>query len=564
MKGSLSDIMGPDDPDPDEHTASESLIEGAGDHPSTPPVDLAVERQSRRAGPPREKSQSTQLVELARSRFEVVKDRDGRVYAVDRRHPGIAVALRGADGVRQQVASVFYDTHNRAASGAALSDMLNVIEGDALKARPTPVFLRVGSAGGVIYLDTASTEGTVVCVDPTGWRTTQTSPVLFRRSALTSPLPDPIPSDTDGLHGFRTLLNVNESGFRLIVGWLVAALVPEIPHPILALLGQQGTAKTTAMTMLASLVDPSTAPARTPPRDEDSWGPMALHSWIIGLDNISRLAPWFQDALCKAVTGDGIVRRAKYTDDDVSVQRFKRPIALTSIDPGALNGDVADRLLSIELEPISRTQRRTDASVRAEFDRAAPYALGRILDLLVGVLAALPNVTLTEMPRMADFARILAALDQVTGWSTLIDYLAATEAAAQSVVDSDLFASALKDFVTRRGSWEGTASQLAPLLAVDKPPRGWPTTPQAVGGRLRRIAPAMIQVGVLITERPRLAGSGGRGWLIRNSDVPASRTARLCVECGETLSPLLATEEVRHMICAENSGKTTTEGSARQ
>lgn len=545
----LTDVFGSDPPD-DDPSEDDAL-------PAEPaePADLAAERAARR--PPRsprgEKSQSTQLVELARQRFEVVKDRDGRVYAVDRSHPGIALALRGTTGVRQQIASVFYDSTGKAASGAALADMLNVIEGDALKATPTPVFLRVGESAGVIYLDLGTTAGTVVAVDRAGWKLLDRSPVLFRRSALTSELPEP-QRTADGLDRLRRMLNVGDSGFRLMVGWLVAALVPDIPHPILALIGQQGTAKTTAMTMLASVIDPSAAPARTPPRDEDSWGTMALHSWVIGLDNISRLAPWFQDALCKICTGDGIVRRTKYSDDEPSVQRFKRPVALTSIDPGALNGDVADRLLSVELEPISRTQRRTEADVRTDFERAAPAVLGALLDLLAQVLDALPRVHLAELPRMADFARILAALDRVTGWQTLPDYLTAADAAAQTVIDSDAFASAVKDFADKRGTWDGTAAQLGQLLEVDKPPQGWPRTAQAIGGRLRRIAPAMAQVGVRITERPRTMH--GRGWTIATQPVP---TEHRCDVCREPLSPDLP-DDVRHATCAAAHGMDTTKG----
>jgi Mg-chelatase subunit ChlI len=103
---------------------------------------------------------------------------------------------------------------------------------------------------------------------------------------------------------------VDDAGFRLLIGWLLAAYMPGIPHPILALLGQQGTAKTTALRLLLSLLDPSTAPVRTPPTEPAAWAVTAAHSWAVGLDNVSALPAWLQDALCKAVTGDGIVRRA--------------------------------------------------------------------------------------------------------------------------------------------------------------------------------------------------------------------------------------------------------------
>ena len=140
------------------------------------------------------------------------------------------------------------------------------------------------------------------------------------------------------------------------MAWLVAALFPEIPHPILALVGEQGTAKSTAARLVVSLVDPSPAPLRTPPREMRSWAAAASASWVVALDNVSTIPDWFSDTLCKAVTGDGIVERALHTDDDINVLTFRRCVALTSIDAGRLAGDLAERLLTVELARIPSEQ----------------------------------------------------------------------------------------------------------------------------------------------------------------------------------------------------------------
>ena len=44
-----------------------------------------------------------------------------------------------------------------------------------------------------------------------------------------------------------------------------------MPHPILALTGEQGTAKSTAARLVVELVDASPAPLRTQPREMRSW-----------------------------------------------------------------------------------------------------------------------------------------------------------------------------------------------------------------------------------------------------------------------------------------------------
>jgi hypothetical protein len=355
-----------------------------------------------------------------------------------------------------------------------------------------PVFLRVAPHDGAVVVDLGTVDGSAVIVDGAGWRVAPASPVLFRRTGLTAPLPGPVAS-RDGLATLRGLLNVSEDGFRLLVGWLVAALVPDLPHPILTLLGEQGTAKSTAARLLVSLIDPSPAPLWSVPRDLRQWAVSASASRALVLDNCSGFPAWLSDALCKAVTGDGIVDRALYTDDDVHVLAFRRVIALTTIDAGALRGDLAERLLVVELDRIDEADRRPEGEVLAAFDAARPAALGELLTLLAGVLLRLPDVRLPTLPRMADFARVLAALDDLTGWSTLASYTAGAAEVAEAVIASDPFAEAVRLFVMgdpareRPRAWSGTTSELLRRITPDRPPRDWPRSPQAATGALKRL-----------------------------------------------------------------------------
>lgn len=97
---------------------------------------------------------------------------------------------------------------------------------------------------------------------------------------------------------------------------------------MLALLGEQGTGKSSATKNLVQLVDPSPVPLRKPPRDADGWVTAASGSWVVGLDNLSTIPPWLSDSLCRAVTGDGDgdVRRELYSGDGLSVFSFRRVI----------------------------------------------------------------------------------------------------------------------------------------------------------------------------------------------------------------------------------------------
>ncbi len=459
----------------------------------------------------RSPSQATQIRQLAHERYRLIRGDDGQPYAVAITGPNIARPLRGKSGLRSLLARLYADAHRGSVpSQGALTDAITALEGDADGADSEPMHLRVAPYDGGVVLDLGTPDGRCVVVRPGGgWRIESRSPVLFRRTQLVGTLPDPLHGST--MDGLRDLLNVDDYQWPVIVGWLLAALKPDCPHPILALLGEQGTAKSSAARMLMLLIDASPAPLRSPPRDLKNWAVQAAASWTVCLDNVSTIPPWLSDTLCKAVTGDGLVDRALFSDGDVHVLAFKRVVALTGIDTGALRGDLAERLLPVDLARIGDESRRAEESVAAAYADARPGALGALLTLLSDVLGRLPAISLDRMPRMADFTRVLAALDEVTGWESRAAYERTAEDVAESVIGSDQFADAVRHLLDRLdGEWEGTTSELLGHITPEKPPRSWPGSAQAARGELRRVAPALRRQGYVIEPLPRTSRS--RPW----------------------------------------------------
>ncbi|NEA43504.1 ATP-binding protein [Streptomyces sp. SID11385] len=449
-------------------------------------------------------SQASQLVKLARDHWDVLISTDGRPYGVRRSGPQIARPFKGRGGVRAALAREFTEaTGGQVPSASALSDAMTVLEGIAEDSDPIPIHLRVARHESGIVLDLGTADGRAIIVGPDGWRLADRSPVLFRRSGAMIPLPVPAPGG-DGLHRLRDLVNMDDSAFRRLAAWLVAAWIPDIPHPVLTFKGEQGTGKSYTAQMIINLVDPSPAAKRSQPRDTKAWSVQAFNSWALCLDNVSTIPPWLSDTLCRAVTGDGIVDRALYSDDDVVVLTFRRVLAMTTIDAGALAGDLAERTMVLDLQPITTAGRRGEEELDAAYNAARPSVLGAILDLLSAVLAALPGVVLDNKPRLADFARVLAAVDQVNGWTTLADYVAAAESVNTDALAGDVFGSALVKYLDEQGPFTGTAAQLLDLLP---PPDGyhpqWPKDATRASGRLKRIAPLLRTVGITYDDTQR-------------------------------------------------------------
>ena len=449
---------------------------------------------------------------------------DGRPYAVAIDGPNIALPLRNKGGLRQRLARQYADTYpGEVASQSALADAMTVLEGLAEDNDPVPVHLRVGmTRPAAVVVDLGTADGRAVVVTDLGWKVADRSPLLFRRSGAMAPMPPPV-LDGDGLAKLHSLLNMDESAFHQLVAWLVAAWIPDIPHPALVCKGEQGTGKSKAAQMFINLIDPSPAAKRSQPRDPKAWTPQAFASWALCLDNVCTIQPWLSDTLCKAVTGDGVVDRALYTDDDVVVFTFRRVLALTTIDAGALAGDLAERVLHARLAahrlhpaPLGR---RTGRHLRARPPSRPRSALRR-----PGVRArrCCRRCELDSMPRMADFARVLAAVDQTQGWRTLDDYLATSANVATDALEGDPFALAIGHLVDQVDTWQGTAAQLLEALgAADRPPH-WPKDATRARGRIKRLAPLLRSTGITVDDTQRSRDRHRHQLIILSRTLPAS------------------------------------------
>ena len=478
-----------------------------------------------KSGPER-KSASTELAEIACARYEFGLGDGGETFAIPKDGPRVALMLRGGKtSLRGQLARDYYVRTGRAAGQQALADALMVIDGIAQDQDESRLYLRTGQLGGVLWLDLGDQAGRAVRITAAGWTMEAAAPVLFKRTALNGPLPDPVHGGE--LTRLWRWLNVAEADRPLLAAWLIAALFPDLPHPVLGIFGEQGTGKTTAARVLATLLDPGPVPVRKPPRDGDSWVTAAAGSWLVALDNLSEIQPWLSDSLCRAVTGDGDVRRKLYTDGELAVFSYRRCVILNGIDTGAMQADLADRMLPVDLAVIDARSRLTEDDLWPAWREAHPAILGALLDLAAAVLARLPAVELASKPRMADFAKIAAAVDAILGTAGLARYTNRGAELAADGLSGDSFAVRMQDVITGDQPFEGTSGQLLELLrppGEDRLPRDWPKDARAATTRLRRLAPAFRKLGWTVDD----IGRGGHGKQLRFQISPAARpeTAR--------------------------------------
>ncbi|WP_433626070.1 ATP-binding protein [Nocardia sp. CA-120079] len=481
------------------------------------------------------RSASTVLVELALKRYRLGVTDDGEVFAVATRvgSPVVRMLRGGKSGLRAELSGAYFDLMGRAAPQQALADALLVLEGKGRAAQPESVHLRIAEDdSGRTYIDMGDRTENAIRVTAKGWDVIEAAhvPVLFQRTRLTGAFP--VPERGGDLSALWDVVNVAEMDRALVLGWLVAALVcPDVPHPILSLFAEQGSGKSSGTKVLVALVDPSPVPLRKPPRDPEGWVTAAAGSWVVALDNLSELSPWLSDSMCRAVTGDGDVRRALYTDGELAVFAFRRCLLVNGIDLGAMRGDYAERSLVASLERITPGRRRTESELGKLWTEEYPRILGALLDLAAGVKAALPSVRLDSSPRMADFARVLAAVDRVLGTDGLERYIDQARSLAVDSLDGEPLVVAMRERLVVE--FIGTAAELLDLVRPhdekERLPAAWPKSARAASGVIKRAAPALRVDGWSVEQIAR----GGRNKVLRWHITPPLRetVGESCPSC---------------------------------
>lgn len=337
-----------------------------------------------------------------------------------------------------------------------------------------------------------------------GWRMLPKPPVRFIRPAGMRPLPEP--TEDGSLAALRPFVNVaTEDDFRLLVGFLVSAFMPNGPYFILVLNGEQGSGKSTLSRIVRELVDPNEAPIRALSGDGRDLMIAARNGHLLCFDNLSGLSPAQADALCRLASGVGFGTRALYSDGEEMLFSGARPILLNGIPDLVTRGDLADRSLIVTLPEINGRQRRTEADFRDAFGEARPGILGALLDAVSCALRCSGTVELDSLPRMADCARWITAAEPALDWapgSFLAAYRRNREKARDVLIEADLVAAALWTFMASTRQWSGTATELVGVLSPPNGYRagsGWPNTAAKMGERLRRIAPVLREEGILIS-----------------------------------------------------------------
>jgi hypothetical protein len=298
--------------------------------------------------------------------------------------------------IRDWLIAAFYRDHHQPPSPYALRQTIRTLAARAnCSGTSLSVQRRVAARGNprqpdAILLDLANPHGEIVEITPHGWQITTdpAAPFLHSRGNIELPPPQPPATSHQLLFTLQRLLNFSAADSHRALVWLLAALQPQGPHPILVLDGPPSSGKSTAARMLRAIIDPSAAPLFSLRFSEPELLALATLNWILAFDHTGQVRPNISATLCRLATGATVREREKGDDREPAVQELHRPILITAASGWNPDESLAERTLTIRLAPLSPSTRRTEAELFQEFETLRPTLLAALCDATTKALSA--------------------------------------------------------------------------------------------------------------------------------------------------------------------------------
>lgn len=292
---------------------------------------------------------------------------------------------------------------------------------------------------------------------------------------------------------------LDDSSFLLIGVYIATLFIPNIHHPLLVISGEYGAAKTTFSRMIAKIVNPHTGDVAPMPKDLDDVATVINSQYFVSFDNLSYISREQADLLCLATTGGSYKKRKLYTDMTVVSMQLHNAIAINGLNLAFPYSDLMDRAILLELPRITSGNRLTEEEVWGIFYQLLPNIQGCIFKLLRNASKVYKNANLTELPRLADFAKwgyaIAESIDEGLGKEFLKQYNRNSDQALKSAAESNPLLLSIAGIMKNTDIWEGSATKLLKLLEIEffkatisnRLPKGFPTTANVLSRKLNTL-----------------------------------------------------------------------------
>jgi hypothetical protein len=349
----------------------------------------------------------------------------------------------------------------------------------------------------------------VLEIDVDGWSVNQSSGFVFVRPRGHLPLPPPEAAGPQALAEFQHLLRVDDRDFCNILNWVLAAMRPKGPYPILVLQGEAGSGKSLAARMLKSLLDPSAVTFQPLAANPNTLLRQATQSWIQAFDHVTALPKQVSAALCRLSTGAGFSLPVRGSLITISVGRPILMTVPTNASGAAWNptSDLLHRMLTVTLPPLTEDTNRPEREMVEKFLHARQKILGALAQAVSVAMRRLDQIDLAAYPKNAEAA--LWAIAAAPALNITEESLQqALKQQSQFAIPKDPLVPKIAVLLASREDWQGTATKLKLELNLS-------IAPNHLSRQLKQVQPVLLEQGIEISFPPRQE----TGQLIRLSKV---------------------------------------------
>ena len=414
--------------------------------------------------------------------------------------------------VRRWLTKEFWVARKKAVKADAVKGAIAVLDGRACFDGPEyKLQNRIAWKDGDLWYDLANKKWQAIKINDVSWEIVNEPPILFNRYSHNQAQVIPVAEGGD-VTLVLNYINISDPEQKLLLlVYLICSFIPDFPHPIMLLLGSQGSAKSTLSKLLRSIVDPSFIEIASLLDNQRELVQALAHHAFLFFDNVSHISEAVSDTLCKAVTGSGFVKRELYSDDDDIIYKFKRSIGINGINLVATRPDLLDRSIILELERIDESNRKQEKEIEDRLEKDLPLILGGVFDVLVKTLRIKPTIKLSAFPRMADFASWGSAVAEALGYTKeefRDAYQNNIDKQTEAILNENIVAIVLISYTEESSwrRWEGTMSELlenltrhAPFAHVNTYDKYWPKAANRLSYALNILKVTLRSVNISIT-----------------------------------------------------------------
>lgn len=337
----------------------------------------------------------------------------------------------------------------------------------------------------------------------------KSSKTIFRDSNIPQPLPRP--AEKGDISVLEEVINLDGLQFKLWIAWVLYTMsLPKVrgsKYVFLVVNGDQGSAKSFLSYITSRIIDPNTLGIKALPKSEKELGLILECTHVGCFDNNRTLSNNMSDRLCQISSGATDIARQLYTDSELHITTLHGAVVLNGIHDLITQSDLAQRCLVFSLKPIPKGKIRSEAELLSAFENAHPRIFAYLLDLMVEVFKALPDVKPIHEERQIDFCRWLAAVEVAMNLNTGLLQKAYSDNLREVQLDTlhgSTLASAVLTFVEtigNKGFWQGTPQQLLEKLEDacgfdTRYTRDFPSNPIAMSKRLRGLKASLLTQGI--------------------------------------------------------------------